>query len=100
MAIPVGTRVEGGTLITGEYGGTCLLIATYRDGLAVYQAQALVIVDGPIPVYPGPYTVTPLDTRQELETGWHRLTDDVTVNPIPYREAANEQGGTSIVVGN
>ena len=99
MAIPVGTRVEGGTLITGEYGGTCLLIATYRDGLAVYQAQALVIVDGPIPVYPGPYTVTPLDTRQELETDGYRLTDDVTVNPIPYREVPNEYGGTSIVVG-
>ena len=41
-----------------------------------------------VPDYEGEYTVTPTEETQTLETNGKRMTDDVTVEPIPSSYSA------------
>jgi len=45
-------------------------------------------------------TVTPTAEEQEVlpDEGYNYLSE-VTVNPIPYSEAANAAGGTTVTIG-
>ena len=51
------------------------------------------------PYYDGDYIVTPKSYKQILDTDYKILTDDVTVEKIPYNEAPNLQGGLTISIG-
>lgn len=48
--------------------------------------------------YKGDYIVTPTGNRQILETANKKLTDDVTVNAIPYETASNAAGGITVTI--
>ena len=42
-----------------------------------------IVITEPIPDYEGPYEITPTEEAQTLPTAGTKLTDNITVNPIP-----------------
>lgn len=59
------------------------------------------IVNGVIYYYDGPYEVTPMaNTAQILPTNNLAMSDDVTVNEIPYQEVSNLSGGLTATIGD
>jgi hypothetical protein len=53
-----------------------------------------------IPVYVGPYEVTPLaESAQTLATAGKQMVEDVTVAKIPYYETSNISGTTVYIAG-
>lgn len=63
----------------------------------------LVIGDGEgiyTPPYTGSYTVvSALYETQTMETNGKRMTDDVTIEPIPVTTTTNPYGGQTVVIG-
>lgn len=53
-----------------------------------------------VPIYPGPYEVTPHSYEQVLDTARQMMTDDVTVHEIPYWETSNLSDGLTAYIGN
>ena len=51
----------------------------------------------PLDKYDGPYNVVPKMVEQILETKDKSMTEDVTVNGIPYHEVSNKSGTTLII---
>lgn len=47
--------------------------------------------------YEGPYRVTPAVSGQVLGTKYKTMTDDVTIEGIPYAETSNDSGTTVII---
>ena len=59
------------------------------------------IVNGVIYYYDGPYEVTPMaNTAQILPTNNLAMSDDVTINEIPYQEVSNLSGGLTATIGD
>lgn len=53
-----------------------------------------------IPVYVGPYEVTPLaESAQTLATAGKQMVEDVTVAKVPYYETSNVDGTTVYIAG-
>lgn len=50
--------------------------------------------------YAGPYRVKPKTEPQTLATGDRHLTEDVSIDAIPYYEVSNATGKTIIIGGN
>lgn len=50
-------------------------------------------MDVSYPTYDGTYVIVPKRYEQSLDTSDKLLTDDVTVQEVPYQEAMNESGG-------
>lgn len=51
---------------------------------------------GRLPNYEGSYSVIPKVYEQTLETANKSMTDDVTVEEIPYSETSNPSGGNTV----
>lgn len=52
-----------------------------------------------IPLYNGEYEVNPLALQNVvLPTRGKKMTDDITINQIPYYEAINPSGGTTVYI--
>lgn len=51
------------------------------------------------PYYRGNYEVKPSAESQTLYTQGLRMTDDVTIQEIPYYETTNESGGYTVIIG-
>lgn len=49
--------------------------------------------------YTGSYDITPMVTSQTMQTKNKHMTDDVLIRVIPTREAPNEAGGVTFVIG-
>ena len=49
--------------------------------------------------YTGTYDVRPSASSQTLYTQGLRMTDDVTIQEIPYYETTNESGGYTVIIG-
>lgn len=49
--------------------------------------------------YEGDYTVTPKIASQTMETANKRMTENVTVEAIPYYAVSNTQGGETVIIG-
>lgn len=49
--------------------------------------------------YAGPYDVTPKVASQSLDTADKHLTDDITIEAIPYYEVSNSYNGKTIIIG-
>lgn len=50
--------------------------------------------------FDGPYEVIPSANAQTLPTAKRRMTDDVTINAIPYLSVSNPSGGRTITIGD
>lgn len=50
--------------------------------------------------YEGPYQVTPKKEEQILETNEKVMSDDVTVDGIPYYEVSNSSGGVTLIIAS
>jgi hypothetical protein len=50
------------------------------------------------PAYEGPYTVTPSESVQTLQTKNFRMTDNIVVNPIPNNYGLITWNGSIITV--
>ena len=51
---------------------------------------------GKLPVYDGEYEVIPKVDAQLLETKNKSMTNDVQIQPIPYSEVSNPEGGVTV----
>lgn len=60
---------------------------------------SIVIGSGYHQTYTGEYIVTPTVAGQTLETQNKLMTDDVTVEAIPYHEVSNLFNGLTITIG-
>lgn len=49
--------------------------------------------------YSGTYSVIPSEEEQILPTAGKKMTADLTVLAIPFREYENEAGGITIIIG-
>lgn len=49
--------------------------------------------------YNGDYNVVPKMEGQTLETQDKRMTKNVTIEPIPFYEVSNPQGGITFIIG-
>lgn len=54
---------------------------------------------GILPYYKGKYNVIPKVKEQKLETKNKSMTDDVTIEKIPFEEVQNPSGGTTVIIG-
>ena len=53
-----------------------------------------------VQAYPGPYTVVPLSSvDQILSTKNTILEDNIVIEKIPYAETSNEAGGYTVIIG-
>lgn len=52
-----------------------------------------------IPVYDGPYEVTPSPEAQTLETAGKRMEEDTHIKAIPRFDVSNTAGGTTVYIG-
>lgn len=53
-----------------------------------------------LPAYPGPYTVVPEAWfEQTFPTAGKRMTQDLTVDAVPYLLTSNESGGYTATIG-
>ena len=53
-----------------------------------------------LPAYPGPYTVVPVAWfEQVVPTAGKRMTQDLTVDAVPYLLTSNESGGYTATIG-
>ena len=65
-----------------------------------YMAMSVEKSITPIPIYEGPYEVTPrLYYGHTLETTGKQMTDDVDVKAIPVVETSNPYGGKTVLIG-
>lgn len=63
-----------------------------------FGGEIVPVVISELEPYTGAYTVTPKMMEQRLATKQKRMTDDVTVQAIPYYEVSNESG-TTVTIG-
>lgn len=89
VPIPViqGEIIEGGT-ITGTLAPHGTIGATIQPGGSAIER------------YPGPYDVTPTPDGQTLPTARRRMTEDLTIEPIPYAAVTNQSGGWTVTIGD
>lgn len=52
-----------------------------------------------VPEYDGPYEVTPAVDKQIMPTDQKLMTDDMTINAIPYYDVSNTSGGSTVYIG-
>ena len=52
-----------------------------------------------VPVYKGPYTVTPRTSDQTLETAGMLLEQDTLIKEIPFSVVSNNMGGSTATIG-
>lgn len=65
-----------------------------------YMTMTVEKSTSPLPEYPGPYNVKPrLYYGNTLETKDYRMTQNVTVEPIPVVTTANPYNGNTVVIG-
>lgn len=53
-----------------------------------------------VPIYPGPYEVTPHSYEQTLNTANQLMLEDVTVHQIRYSETSNPSDGLTAYIGD
>lgn len=56
------------------------------------------IVTSTVPDYDGPYDFTPSEELQTIETNGFRMTDNVTINPIPNNYGLITYNGSILTV--
>lgn len=52
-----------------------------------------------LPTYDGEYSVTPKVNSQTMETEGKLMSDNLTINSIPYFDVKNQSGGNTIYIG-
>ena len=53
----------------------------------------------PLPWYEGEYELTPIWEDVTLETKQKSMSDNVTMQAIPYAEVDNPSGGVTVIIG-
>lgn len=87
--------------ITGNVSNHNVILAgRIENGLSVSGGITVPGTGYLIPIFDGPYIVTPMpDAEVVLETYGKRMSDNVTVEEIPYFETSNEAGGYTVIIG-
>ena len=88
---PHKTQTSGGSSlpeVTTEDNGKVLMVVN-----GAWGAQAL-------EVYTGDYDITPTVDGQTLETAQMLMSDDLTVNAIPFYEVGNNSGGNTVYIAD
>ena len=57
-----------------------------------------IITGDVLPVWEGPYSITPRVAEQSFETRNKKMRDDLTIEEIPLQEVLNPQGGTTLII--
>ena len=61
----------------------------------------IILPDGTeVPVYDGPYSVTPrVDQDITLSTSQMMFDEDIVINKVPYAVVTNNSGGKTVTIG-
>ncbi len=70
-----------------------LLEGSLSSGTILIDSELDIGSGGRLPNYEGDYTVIPKVYEQTLATKNKSMTDDVTVEAVPYAEVSNPSGG-------
>lgn len=89
-------EVVNGT-ITGELAVTQTVTGAISAPQSIEGALSIVGERG-VSVYAGAYTVTPSTEAQTLETAGFKLTDDITITPIPSNYGRIVWNGATLMV--
>ena len=68
---------------------------SFSEGDILLEASLDIGSGGRLPNYTGDYTVIPKVYEQTLVTKNKSMTDDVTVEAVPYAEVSNPSGGVT-----
>lgn len=97
-----GTIVAQHGSIRGTIKPTASIIGTLKaSGVIIGQVciHKPIITPGGAEVYEGSYYVTPKTTEQVMPTADRYMVNDMTVRKIPYYEASNSSGGSTVYIG-
>lgn len=76
----------------------CKKLFGYLQDLGSLEGCLSLPEAAPAPAYEGPYRVIPKAWREQiLATREKLMTDDVTVEEVPYVEVSNQDGTTCII---
>lgn len=90
----------GNGIIRIEKTSTSDVIDTYTIFFTNGDTFEYQITNAKIYYYEGPYEVTPMvDTIQILPTSNLVMSEDVSINEIPYYEVSNLSGGKTVTIG-
>lgn len=72
-----------------------------RPSLIGYITPAVAyIVSAPeVPSYDGPFIFIPSDNVQIINVGGHIVSEDITIEDIPFTEVTNPNGGYTVTIG-
>lgn len=93
-----GTEEEFGQKLVEEHSLT-LPTVTEEDNGKVLLVDGGKWVAKELPAYEGAYEITPKTSTQTLDTAQKFMSEDVTVNAIPFYETSNTSGGNTVYIG-
>lgn len=70
-----------------------------NDEINLEVTDVVVIHQGVLPYFEGPYILYPKVSEQMIDTKDKSMSDDVTVKSIPYSEVDNPYGGKTVIIG-
>jgi hypothetical protein len=75
------------------------LVTEEKANYYIYDNNAWINLNtGDIETYEGNYVITPSTTEQVLRTANKKLTDDLTIEKIPYAEVSNSSNGKTVTI--
>lgn len=102
---PMQEGTVNGRLITGEGVQNRLVGKIVSDSNLTGAIQGNENIIGVVKIldnyddYRGPYKVTPKVRSQTIPTSDKHMTEDVTIEAIPYFEVSNVQNGFTVIIG-
>lgn len=94
-------NIETNSCVVGGIISSANIIGTISSDTVLAGAfiPSIVVREGELPDYDGPYTVIPESIKQVLDTTNKSLRDDISINPIPYYDVSNQYGRTIYIGG-
>jgi len=65
----------------------------------ITPAVAYIVPVPEVPTYGGPFIFIPSDEVQTINVGGHIVSEDITIDEIPFAEVTNPYGGYTVTIG-
>lgn len=85
--------------IIGSINTTCELVGTLSSSTCELVGEVSKASSAGYDTYKGDYEIVPKITSQTIYTEDKIMTENLSINPIPYYEVSNNSGQTIIIGG-